>query len=64
MVDEAGEKAKLDKEVGLDELATDVYAQDLEKSIRNVTPFSPLIHKRVGSAINLKWRQSVKMFCY
>lgn len=54
VVEEAGEKAKTDKFVGLDELATDIYAKEIEKSVRNVSPFIPLSHKRVGSPINLK----------
>lgn len=52
-MDEAAQKAKTDKEVGLDELATDLYAKS-DVPIRNVTPFSPFPHKRKGESINIK----------
>lgn len=51
-VDENVKLAKADKEVGLDELAADIYAVNLEENIRNVTPFNPLKHKRIGKAVN------------
>lgn len=54
-MDDAVKKAKADVEIGLDELSADVYAENLEESIRNITPFAPLKHKRIGPAVNLKW---------
>lgn len=53
-VDENVKKAKADIEVPLDELCADIYAENLEESVRNITPFNPLQHKRVGPAVNLK----------
>lgn len=54
MVDKCVTLAKSDKEIGLDELAGDVYANNLEENIRSVRLFNPLKHKRVGKAKNLK----------
>ncbi|KAJ8970307.1 hypothetical protein NQ314_001297 [Rhamnusium bicolor] len=51
-VDEATKKAKTDKEVGLDELAADIYTINLEGPIRNVDSFTTLEHKRIGAAVN------------
>lgn len=52
-VDEATKKAKADSEVGMDELCGDIYAQNLEGNIRNMNPWEPLEHKRVGTAVNM-----------
>lgn len=52
-IDEATKKAKAEKEVGLDELAGDIYAENLEGDIRGVSIFQPLKHKRVGPAVNI-----------
>ncbi|XP_055696347.1 pyruvate dehydrogenase E1 component subunit alpha type II, mitochondrial-like [Lutzomyia longipalpis] len=53
-VDEAGKKAKADKEISLDELTTDIYANPEHlQSVRNVTPLNALQHKRLGPAVNL-----------
>ncbi|XP_066254408.1 pyruvate dehydrogenase E1 component subunit alpha, mitochondrial-like isoform X1 [Euwallacea similis] len=52
-VDEATKKAKADKEVGLDELAADIYAHNLEGDIRGISLFQPLKHKRLGPAVNI-----------
>ncbi|XP_056644720.1 probable pyruvate dehydrogenase E1 component subunit alpha, mitochondrial isoform X2 [Diorhabda sublineata] len=52
-VDEATKQAKIDAEIGLDELPADVYSQSLEPKIRNVDPFKPLVHKRLGAAVNI-----------
>lgn len=52
-VDEATKQAKTDAEIGLDELPADIYSQSLEPKIRNVDPFNPLAHKRLGPAVNL-----------
>ncbi|XP_018321540.1 probable pyruvate dehydrogenase E1 component subunit alpha, mitochondrial isoform X2 [Agrilus planipennis] len=53
-VDEATEISKTDSSIGLDELATDIYANNLEPQIRNTTPFNPLTHNRLGKAVNLE----------
>ncbi|XP_049957409.1 pyruvate dehydrogenase E1 component subunit alpha, mitochondrial-like [Schistocerca serialis cubense] len=53
-VDEATLKAKADHEIGLDELASDVYASPLEPMVRGTVPWSPVAHKRVGPAVNIK----------
>ncbi|XP_057666719.1 probable pyruvate dehydrogenase E1 component subunit alpha, mitochondrial isoform X2 [Diorhabda carinulata] len=52
-VDEATKQAKVDAEIGLDELPADVYSQSLEPKIRNIDPFKPLVHKRLGAAVNI-----------
>ncbi|XP_076619173.1 putative pyruvate dehydrogenase E1 component subunit alpha, mitochondrial isoform X2 [Colletes latitarsis] len=52
MVDDAVKTAKLDSEIPLNELTADIYANNLEKEIRNITPFKPLSHTRLGPAIN------------
>lgn len=51
-IDEAEKKAKTGKDVSTDELATDIYAVS-EDTVKNVSPFAPLTHKRVGKPINL-----------
>ncbi|RZB41726.1 E1 dh domain containing protein [Asbolus verrucosus] len=53
-VDEATKKAKAEKEISMDELTADIYANDIEEQIRNIGPFNPLPHKRIGPAVNLK----------
>ncbi|KAF5305859.1 hypothetical protein FQR65_LT07598 [Abscondita terminalis] len=52
-VDDATKKAKADSEIPIDELTTDIYSNNLEDSIRNITPFSSLNHQRLGKAVNL-----------
>lgn len=53
-VDDAQKKAKLDNEVPMDELATDVYAKpDNIPTVRGATPFSDIPHFRKGKAVNL-----------
>ncbi|XP_046467056.1 probable pyruvate dehydrogenase E1 component subunit alpha, mitochondrial isoform X1 [Neodiprion pinetum] len=52
-VDDAVKIAKTDKEIPMSELTTDIYSAPLEKEVRNVTPFNPLPHGRLGPAINL-----------
>lgn len=51
-VDDAVKIAKTDNEISLGELTTDIYANGLEKEIRNTTPFQPLLHSNLGPAIN------------
>ncbi|XP_011505777.1 PREDICTED: probable pyruvate dehydrogenase E1 component subunit alpha, mitochondrial [Ceratosolen solmsi marchali] len=50
-VDDAIKSAKSDKEVPISELTTDIYANNLEKIIRNTTPFKPLIHSSISSTV-------------
>lgn len=52
IVDDAVKAAKADIEIPLNELTTDIYANCLEKEIRNTTPFKPLPHARLGPAVN------------
>ncbi|XP_060519483.1 probable pyruvate dehydrogenase E1 component subunit alpha, mitochondrial isoform X3 [Cylas formicarius] len=52
-VDEATKKAKADKEIGADELSADIYAEELVKTVKGVSIFSPLQHKRLGPAVNI-----------
>ncbi|KAL1459466.1 hypothetical protein WDU94_011447 [Cyamophila willieti] len=52
-VDVATKKAKEEAEIPLDELTADIYANPIEKEIRNITPFNNLKHKSIGKPINL-----------
>lgn len=53
-VDEAAKKARAEKEIGLNELAADIYANPkLNEDVRNVLPNNPLKHITVGKAVNL-----------
>jgi len=54
MIDDAVKKAKADNEIGLNELACDVYSAPLEPTVRGITPWNNLEHKRLGPAINLQ----------
>jgi hypothetical protein len=38
----------------MEELPADIYSAPLEDEIRNVAPWEPLHHKRIGAAVNLK----------
>lgn len=51
-IDKAVKAAKADVEIPLEELTADIYTTCLESSIRNVTPFNPLTHIRIGPAVN------------
>jgi len=51
-VDNAVKAAKADKELPLSELTADIYTTCLEKNIRNINPFNPLPHMRLGPAVN------------
>lgn len=53
-MDEAVKFAKSDAEIGIEELAGDVYSTPLENPIRGTTPFTNLNHIRVGPAVNLQ----------
>ncbi|KAG8248036.1 pyruvate dehydrogenase E1 component subunit alpha, mitochondrial-like [Homalodisca vitripennis] len=53
-VDEATGLAKKDQEIPMDELAADVCVQFLEPEVRNILPWSPVKHKRLGPAVNAK----------
>lgn len=53
-VDEAHQKSKTAKEIGLDELTADIYASPANsEAIRNILPNQPLQHKTIGKAKNL-----------
>jgi len=53
-VDAATKQSRLDKEIPLHELATDVYCDDNKiTEIRNILPNNPLRHARLGKAVNL-----------
>jgi TPP-dependent pyruvate/acetoin dehydrogenase alpha subunit len=52
-VDENVKKAKSDKEIGLEELVTDIYADNKEGFIRGITPWDRLEHKTLGMAVNV-----------
>jgi hypothetical protein len=52
-VDEVVKKAKSDKEVGLEELVTDIYADNKESVIRGTTPWERYQHKTLGMAANV-----------
>ncbi|KAJ3662936.1 hypothetical protein Zmor_007250 [Zophobas morio] len=54
VVDEATKKAKADKEIAMEELTADISSLPLEQYIRNISPFDPLPHKRIGEAVNFK----------
>jgi pyruvate dehydrogenase E1 component alpha subunit len=54
VVDDATKKAKADKEIPLEELTADIYSLPLENQVRNIGPFDPLSHKRIGKAVNFK----------
>ncbi|XP_030758001.1 pyruvate dehydrogenase E1 component subunit alpha, mitochondrial-like isoform X2 [Sitophilus oryzae] len=51
-VDDATKKAKADKEIGMDEIAGDIYCNNLEHPIRGVSIFQNFTHKRIGPAVN------------
>lgn len=53
VVDENVKKAKSDKEAGLEELTTDIYANSKNISIRGTTPWDKFEHKSLGKAVNL-----------
>ena len=52
-VDENVKKAKSEKEIGLEELTMDIYADNKETGIRGTTPWDTLEHKSLGKAVNL-----------
>lgn len=53
-VDEAHQKSKLAKEVGVHELAGDIYASpENNELVRSILPNQPLKHINVGKAINV-----------
>ena len=52
-IDKAVKQSKADSEIGLDELAADIYAANLEGPIRGVTSLDTLEHKSIGSRVNL-----------
>nr|XP_029721054.1 pyruvate dehydrogenase E1 component subunit alpha type II, mitochondrial isoform X1 [Aedes albopictus] len=53
-VDSATKAAKADREIPVDELCTDIYANpDNTGVIRSVMPAAELTHKRLGKAVNM-----------
>ncbi|XP_049535296.1 pyruvate dehydrogenase E1 component subunit alpha, mitochondrial-like [Anopheles darlingi] len=52
-IDDATKQAKADSEIGLPELSTDVYSNNLEGEIRGCTPASWLKHSTLKRAVNL-----------
>lgn len=52
-VDENTKKSKIDKEIGLEELTADIYADPKESEIRGTTPWDRLPHKTIGMAVNM-----------
>lgn len=52
-VDAATKHSKADKEIGLEELYTDVYSKPLEPTIRGLTPDKWHQHKTLNKAKNL-----------
>lgn len=53
-VDEAAKKARADKEIGLNELTADIYANPkFNEEVRNILPNQPLKHISVGKPVNL-----------
>lgn len=54
VVDEAAKKARVDKEIGLDELTADIYSNPkFNEEVRNILPNDPLKHISVGKPQNL-----------
>lgn len=53
-VDSATKVAKTDKEISVDELTADIYANPENlTSVRNTVPHAELQHKRLGQAVNM-----------
>lgn len=52
VIDDATKRAKVDKEIGLDELAADILSEPIGTRVRGVTAFDELQHKRIGPAVN------------
>lgn len=51
-VDAAVKIAKTEAEVGMDDLAGDIYVNNLEGKIRGTVPWVHYEHKRFGPAVN------------
>jgi len=51
-VDAATKIAKNEPEIGIEELAADIYSVNLETQIRNILPNEALKHTNVGPAKN------------
>lgn len=53
-VDDAAKKARTDKEIGLNELTADIYAEPkYNEEVRNILPNQPLKHISIGKPVNL-----------
>lgn len=53
IIEEAAKTAKEDKEIGVEELTTDVYAKPLETKIHGLTVWHPWEHKSLAKPKNL-----------
>jgi hypothetical protein len=53
-IDKATKEAKADSEISLEELAGDIYAVNLETSIRGLVSGDSIKHVNIGPAVNLK----------
>lgn len=53
-VDDATKKSKIEKEISMEELTTDIYSNpENVNGIRNVLPATELQHRTLGRAVNL-----------
>lgn len=52
-VEKATQIAKTDSEIPLDEMCADIYAAPIIDSVRGVTPFESLQHRRISTPVNL-----------
>lgn len=53
-IDQATKEAKADPEISLEELAGDIYATNLETSIRGLVSGETLKHVNIGPQVNAK----------
>lgn len=48
-IEDAAARSKSDGEITLEEMASDVYLNPIEKSVRGVLPYEPVKHVRIGT---------------
>ncbi len=53
-IEKATKEAKADSEISMEELASDVYAVNLEPTIRGIVSGDSIKHVNIGPAVNLK----------
>jgi len=53
-VDAATKQGKADSELGLEELAADIYSENLEGTIRGLSAAEQIKHINVGPRVNYK----------